>query len=164
MGSLPKLSRWISVETNRPLPRREYSVRSDYQMLRGINTVTVTPNSWYHEQDNLKAVVSASDFKVNKYLAKETGLNRYERIKNFNFSEGKKYWENTRDYWKEVRLKWDSIIKSKDRIKLKTKLSGKEIHEAQFEFVQKMADTKKVISSEEIKKHVESTINNFIEP
>ena len=166
----PNLSRWISVETNRPLPRREYSVRSDYQILKGVNTVTVTLGSWYHEQNNLKAVVKASgkvsDFKVSEYLSGETGLNRYERIRDFDFSEGKKYWESTKDYWREVRLKWKAVIKSKDSLRLKTKVYGKELYKAHFEFAQKMVDNKnnkKIIPPEEIKKHAESTINDFLD-
>ncbi len=158
----PNFSYWVGVESNRPLPRREYSVRSDYHILRGVNVVTVTPDSWYHEQSNFKVVVNASDLKVSDYLAKETGLNRYEQIKNFDFSEGKKYWENTKDYWKEVRSKWEALIKSKDSIKIKAKVNGKDLHEIHFEFAQKLMDKNK-LSPEEIKKHAESTINDFLD-
>lgn len=155
-------SQWVGMESNRPLPRREFSVRSDYQVLRGINTLTIASNAWYHEQNNFKAIVDVSDLKVRNYLAKETGLNRYEQIKGFDFSEGKKYWKNTKDYWKEVRAKWEELIKSKDIIKLKNKVNGKELHEVHFEFAQKLMNKNK-LSPEEIKEHAKSTITHFLD-
>ena len=36
----------------RPLPRRERSVRKDYKILLGRDTLIVTPLAWYHEQKN----------------------------------------------------------------------------------------------------------------
>ena len=181
----PNISYWISAETNRPLPRRESSVRSDYQVLRGINRIIVTPKAWYHEQHNLKAVVdskrsfepkanheqnhpkavsetSSDGFRVKQYLSREIGLNRYERIRDFDFSEGKKYWEKTKDYWKEVRLKWDDLIKSKNTLKLKTKMYGKKLYETHFEFAQKLIDGQKTFSPEEMAEQAKSTINHFI--
>ena len=159
----PNFSRWISAETNRPLPRREYSVRSDYHLLRGFNKVIVTPYAWYHEQDNLKAVVHVPGYKINQYLAREIGFNRYERITDFDFSEGKKYWEKTKDYWKQVRLKWNELIKSKDTLKLKTKMYGKKSYESHFEFAQKLIDNRKTFSHREMADHARTTINAFLE-
>ena len=47
-------STWISDETWRPLPRREFSVRKDYQVLVGTNRHTITPTGWVQEENNLK--------------------------------------------------------------------------------------------------------------
>src|SRR6185295_13483668 len=47
-------STWISDETWRPLPRREFSVRKDYQVLVGTNRHTITANGWVQEENNLK--------------------------------------------------------------------------------------------------------------
>ena len=47
-------STWISDETWRPLPRREWSVRKDYQVLLGTNRHTVTATGWVQEENNLK--------------------------------------------------------------------------------------------------------------
>ena len=57
-------SEWNSHHGYRPLPRRERSVRSDYNVLDGKNRITVMSNGWVHEQDNLKRVVSDSDSTV----------------------------------------------------------------------------------------------------
>jgi hypothetical protein len=49
------LSTWISDETWRPLPRREFSVRKDYQVLAGTNRHSVTPSGWLQEENNHEA-------------------------------------------------------------------------------------------------------------
>src|SRR5690606_21853417 len=48
------VSTWTSSLTNRPLPRREFSKRSDYQVLAAINTHVVTDDGWMHYQSNYK--------------------------------------------------------------------------------------------------------------
>jgi hypothetical protein len=50
-------STWTGGEGWRPLPRREYSVRDDYQVLIGSNRHTITPTGWVHEQQNNKVAL-----------------------------------------------------------------------------------------------------------
>src|SRR6056297_119135 len=57
----PERSWWTSEETWRPLPRREFSVRDDYDALVGTNTHIVLPTGWVHEQHNVKAVLGGAD-------------------------------------------------------------------------------------------------------
>ena len=52
-------SSWMSAQTWRPLPRREKSVRSDYDVLIGTNRHTITLNGWSQEEDNLKVVITS---------------------------------------------------------------------------------------------------------
>ena len=47
-------SAWTSKDTCRPLPRREYTKRSDYDILRAVNRHVITPEGWVHEQENRK--------------------------------------------------------------------------------------------------------------
>lgn len=115
----PNFSTWLSGETWRPLPRRESTVRDDYQALIGRNRHTILPSGWVHEEENYKAVVDesgASDSAV--YLAKELGLNRYQRVKGFDFSAGGEYWEATEDFWREVRKQWQNIIEDNKQFHL----------------------------------------------
>ena len=51
-------STWLSADTWRPLPRREWSVRDDYHVLLGTNRHTVGPTGWLQEENNLKAVLT----------------------------------------------------------------------------------------------------------
>lgn len=98
-------STWEGNETLRPLPRRESTVRDDYDALKGINRITVLPGGWVHEQDNLKHVFSR-DATTPPYLAREIGVDRYERITGFDFSAGDRYWRETKPYWAAVRAAW----------------------------------------------------------
>jgi hypothetical protein len=105
-------STWKSGETLRPLPRREYSVRNDYELLEGYNSHTVLPTGWVQEEENHKVHLArdGQESFSRRYLAKEQGLNRYERIKHFDFSAGDNYWSRTGTYWKMVRQEWSKLI------------------------------------------------------
>ncbi|MEE2628130.1 MAG: DUF6607 family protein [Candidatus Latescibacterota bacterium] len=115
-------SEWSSNYGYRPLPRRERSVRSDYNVLDGKNRITVMPNGWVHEQDNLKRVVSDTDPTVSSdvFVARELGLNRYETITDFDFSAGDDYWNKTSDFWSMVREQIENQVESKKRINVAT--------------------------------------------
>ena len=67
-------STWISDETRRPLPRREWSVRKDYQVLVGTNRHTITPTGWLQEENNLKLALGENGKPRENipYLARET--------------------------------------------------------------------------------------------
>ena len=94
---------WEGDDGWRPLPRREHSVRDDYQVLAGRHRLTVLPTGWIHEQDNLKLVLAESGTRP---LARELGVNRYERLRDFDFSAGDAYWTATGAYWARVREAW----------------------------------------------------------
>ena len=119
-------SSWTSTQTWRPLPRREKSVRDDYDVLIGTNRHTITLSGWSHEQDNLKVVTtSPSERSVGGKLhpnytvrGREIGLNRYERIEEFDFSPAINYWSATKEFWKLIRNKWQEIIASGKTYKL----------------------------------------------
>ena len=64
--------------------RREFSIRDDYDVIVGYNIQTITPTGWVHEQNNKKVVLNES----HEVLAKEIGIARYERIKDFNWDAG----------------------------------------------------------------------------
>ena len=111
-------SSWISNETKRPLPRREATVRDDYDIVIGTNTHTITPNGWVHEQNNNKATLD------NKVIAKEIGLARYQRIENFDWSSGYTYWDETSEFWRKVREVWSEKIEKSKKIKVNSDVDG----------------------------------------
>ena len=113
-------SSWMSQETWRPLPRREFSVRDDYDVLIGTNRHTITLNGWSQEEDNLKVLTGRArdrakdgrllpDYEVR---GREVGFNRYERIIDFDFQPAKRYWERTSYFWSKVRKRWESIMEN----------------------------------------------------
>lgn len=122
----PNYSTWVSDETWRPVPRRESSFRDDYQVLIGTNRHTVTPTGWVQEEGNIKTVLDDQGNPAGNapYLSKELGVARYERLKDFDFSEGDRYWELTRAYWDDVRTAWDQLIGDRKDFHLKRQVDG----------------------------------------
>jgi len=98
------MSTWISDQTWRPLPRREFSVRKDYDVLVGTNRHTITASGWVQEENNLKLATADG-----RYLSREYGVARYERIKDFDFSAAEKNFVRTEPFWAEVRAAWREI-------------------------------------------------------
>lgn len=104
-------SSWASADGWRPLPRREFSTRDDYQVLIGSNRHTILPGGWLHEQQNNKVVLDAAGQPLpdTPVLAREIGVNRYERITGYDFSPGDRYVAATAPLWAAVRAEWAAL-------------------------------------------------------
>lgn len=114
-------STWISGDTWRPLPRREWSVRDDYQVLQGTNRHTIIPTGWTQEENNLKTVLNAQRMvsDATPYVAREYGVARYERIRDADFAAADRYYERTRVFWDDVRDRWNQVFADKGAVTLK---------------------------------------------
>ncbi|MCP4912544.1 MAG: hypothetical protein GY909_05455 [Oligoflexia bacterium] len=144
---------------SRPLPRREFSVRGDYKLLMGQETLVLTANSWYHEQKAFKHEGNLINGKfAGKLLAREVGQNSYKRIKNFDWSAGLEYWERTKKYWADVRHVWNELFREQS-ITLKGSYRGSKLHSIHF----KQAEDPEVLklSPEKRRKLIKETISNF---
>ncbi len=135
-------STWIGDETWRPLPRREWSVRKDYQVLRGTNRHTITPTGWLQEENNLKLALDENGRpRANlPYLAREYGVARYERIKGFDFSPGKDYFDKTEPFWAEVRAAWSQVARTAGRYTLRKPVDQGQLFVAFFEYADRLVD------------------------
>lgn len=123
---------WKSHLTRRPLPRRESSVRDDYDVLEGYNSHVILPNGWVQEEENYK--VSLDDVgNASEYLAKELGVNRYQRISDFDWRAGDTYWQQTSDFWQLVREEFAQQIKHDDGIALNSSVDNQPLFVALFE-------------------------------
>jgi hypothetical protein len=107
---------WQSHVTWRPLPRREYSTRGDYDVLLAVNRHAITPWGWVHEQDNTKW--DRANTTGQPYVARELGVNEYRRISNFNFAPARAYFERTRGYWAGVRAAWDHELAGREPVEV----------------------------------------------
>lgn len=114
-------SHWLSAATWRPLPRREWSVRDDYQVLVGTNRHTVSATGWVQEENNLKTVLTeAGDIDQSRpYVAREYGVARYERIRDAEFASADRYYAQTRQFWDQVRAQWSQIFLKQGEVTLK---------------------------------------------
>ena len=112
-------STWLSGETWRPLPRREWSVRDDYHVLIGSNRHTIEPAGWVQEENNLKAALADNKSEAISYKAREYGVARYERIRDADFNAADRYYERTRAFWDQVRDEWSDVFAKQGEVTLK---------------------------------------------
>ncbi len=151
-------SSWESNETRRPLPRREFSVRDDYDLLVGRNRHTITPTGWVHEEDNLKVALDESDDERN--VARETGFNRYERIVDHDFSAGHKYWTKTKGFWKDVRAAWDTRLRLYDELILREIVEERRLFQVMFDYAEGIP-VEGGYDSEDGKRFITDTLDEF---
>ena len=137
---------WTSDRTWRPLPRREYTKRSDYQALEVVNRHTLTPAGWVHEQDNTKLAI-ASDGKVTS-LAREVGVNSYTRITDYDFGAGRTYWQKTGAFWTDVRGRWQRIEDANPRFTTSPEPNGEPRIEAFFTLAERVEKGEAVAPAE----------------
>ena len=116
------IATWTSDLSWRPLPRREYTKRSDYNAVSAVNRHTITPNGWTHEQFNTKVLRKPDGSQVE--LAREFGFNDYQKTTEVDFKPAYTYWEATRGYWAKVRARWDGFLLKTPGVHLKTRIDG----------------------------------------
>ena len=114
---------WTSDRTWRPLPRREYSKRSDYNALLVENRHTIVPGGWTHEQDNAK-VLRGADGSTVRTIAREFGFNDYRKDTVVDFTPAHDYWKATAGYWERVRARWAGYLEAGSGLRMKTKVDG----------------------------------------
>jgi hypothetical protein len=133
---------WTSENTWRPLPRREFSVRDDYDVLSGINRHTILPTGWVQEEDNVKVALPGVDPPATgeRHLARELGVNRYERLAEFDTSAGERYWSNTAEFWNGVRAAWTELLALRERIELVGEQSEEPLWAHMLGFAQQLDD------------------------
>lgn len=137
---------WINT-TDAPLPRREYTQRSDYNVSVRGNHVEITKEGWVHDQDNLKVLrkVGEKDF----VLAEEKGLNIYKKIEDAKCKAAQDWWTNNQTMWADVRQSWDKVFAKKKDLSLKDKVEDKRLYEHLFslESATKPKEIKEIITS-----------------
>ncbi|WP_462253217.1 DUF6607 family protein [Ekhidna sp.] len=124
---------WES-QADAPLPRREFSKRSDYNVMVRKNRHEITEFGWIHEQDNQKVMREESD----RRLASEKGLNTYSKVEDSQCSTAVAWWNENHKYWADVRSIWDEIFASKKQLSLNMKVDDKIMFMRLFELGDQM--------------------------
>ncbi len=157
-------SAWTSAETWRPVPRRESSVRDDYDVLIGTNRHTITPTGWVQEEENLKTVLEkpARLAAGTPYLARELGVNRYERTAGFDFSAGDEYWEATAPFWAVVREAWADVLERADRFTIAEEVDGRALFEPMFEYAARL-EAGEPFDAEDAEAFVRRTLDAYVD-
>ncbi|MBZ4189620.1 DUF6607 family protein [Niabella beijingensis] len=122
-----------------PLPRREYTQRSDYNILNRTNRLMITEKGYDHVQEN-KKIIRASG--TDKLLVEERGLNGYEKLDKEDCAAGEKYWEEHKGFWLALEEEWAKILDSRNRIKLTEKTGDSDLMARLFEMADEWKEKK----------------------
>ncbi len=148
---------WVHVDgksywentTSAPLPRREYTKRSDYNVTVRTNRHEITKAGWIHDQDNDKVI--REDDKEDVLLAQEKGLNTYTKVEESKCKAAQDYWKENQKKWALVRAKWDEVFARKKDLILEEKVDNKGLFKYLF-------DEEKYQTAEEINPLIESFV------
>ena len=149
---------WESI-ADAPLPRREYSKRKDYNVMKRGNRHEIKNFGWIHEQDNIKIMRGDTDI----IIAEEKGWNTYKRIDESNCKAAIDWWADNKSYWKNVRTVWDEYFKEKNIISLHTQINKKPMFSEFFELGSKVeSQTSEIFSQEkELIKNIKTIIKKY---
>jgi hypothetical protein len=130
-----------------PLPRREFSKRSDYNVMVRRNRQEIVDKGWVHEEDNDKVIRSAEG---DKLLAQEKGFNTYYRTDMSNCQVAEDWWQAKGAYWADVRAVWDELFASRQPIHLvqKDEASGQMLFMKLFGLQDELLQAKNYQSAE----------------
>ncbi|QXP51449.1 DUF6607 family protein [Cellulophaga sp. HaHa_2_1] len=130
---------WVHVDgksywentTDAPLPRREYTTRSDYNVTTRTNRQEIVANGWIHDQDNNKVI--RENGKEDVLLAQEKGHNKYVKVADSKCKSAQEYWASHEAKWQIVRLKWDEIFARNKDLLLEEKVDNKVLFKYLFD-------------------------------
>jgi len=129
---------WVHVDgksywentTTAPLPRREYTKRSDYNITLRGNRHEITNSGWVHDQDNGKLL--REEGKKDVLIANEKGYSTYKKVPEARCSVAKEWWIANNAKWEIVRNKWDEVYGRNTNLTLKTKVENKPLYKHLF--------------------------------
>jgi hypothetical protein len=131
------LSAWIQNDgktywessADAPLPRREYTVRNDYNIMHRRNRIILTQDGYMHEQDNDKVLRTGT---TDKLLVQEKGYNSYFRMDDAECKRAGDWWAKNQQFWIAVKDKWESLMAGHQTVSLKPTVQDKMLHEVLF--------------------------------
>lgn len=130
---------WVHVDgrsywentTTAPLPRREYTKRSDYNITLRGNRHEITDYGWVHDQDNRKVVREAG--KDDVIIADEKGYSTYKKVDDSQCQAAQDWWRTNYDKWAMVRAKWDDVYGRNKDLNLEAKVDNKVLYKHLFD-------------------------------
>ncbi|WP_343329490.1 DUF6607 family protein [Polaribacter staleyi] len=135
-------------ETTAPLPRREYTKRSDYNITLRGNRHEITSYGWLHNQDNSKIIREAG--KKDVVLAKEKGYNTYVKVDDSRCKAASDWWKTNNNKWQLVRNKWEDVFNRNRNLSLENKVDNKPLYKHLF--------SDKITKEDEINTIIESFV------
>ena len=137
--------------TDAPLPRREHTIRNDYNVLQRTNVHEITNYGWIHDQDNSKLVRKENEKDI--LLAQEKGHDVYTKVADSKCKLAQDWWVKNNAVWKKVRDKWEIVFSKNKDISLHKTVEKQPLFMNLF-------GLKPDASSEEVNKIIDSYIIN----
>lgn len=109
-----------------PLPRRELTVRSDYNVTKRTNRHEIVANGWIHDQDNAKILREKG--KEDSVIAHEKGFNTYVKVDDNRCKAAQDYWKKNEAKWALVRNKWEEVFARNKDLTLEEKVDNKVLY------------------------------------
>lgn len=103
-----------------PLPRREWTIRDDYNVNLRKNRHEITQFGWVHDQDNKKIIRKRGQSDI--VLSEEKGYNTYKKVDNAKCKLAQDWWAQNHNYWQKVREVWNEYYTNNNTLKLKKKV------------------------------------------
>jgi hypothetical protein len=119
---------WEGVNDS-PLPRREFTKRSDYNVMRRHSRMEILNDGWVLIQDNEKIIRNNG---IDKLVCWEKGIEKLAKG-NYDATPAIKWWNKQVNYWADVRKVWDEVYTVSSDLKLDKKVGNKMLFEALFE-------------------------------
>lgn len=138
------------------LPRREISIRSDYNVLRRHSHIEIFENGdWVLDQDNEKILRSETGEET--LICLEKGLENFKR-KTYDASDALDWWETQKEFWQEVRNIWAEIIENQESIAVQ---EDEKLYMAQFELAKQFSGEK--YDADKAKQAIRSLLAQHVE-
>jgi hypothetical protein len=140
-----------------PLPRREFSKRSDYNVLKRDNKIILTKDGgWLHEQDNQKIIRKDGR---DSLLCWEKGIERFTDLPEGKCIAAVNWWAINKSYWSDVRTVWQGLQTENKGIALEKLVDNMKLYEALFQLGDKQ--TKTNAASADNQKIIKETIVKY---
>lgn len=110
------------------LPRREITIRNDYNLLRRFSHIEIFDNGdWMIEQDNQK-ILRSEDGKEETLICHEKGIETFT-TQDYDASFAENWWEQKKDFWGIVKEIWLDFISKNEKVKI---TNDEKMYMAQF--------------------------------
>lgn len=141
-----------------PLPRRELTVRQDYNVTRRHSRMEITENGWNLEQDNEK--IYRDENGEDLLISWEKGHEIFTRG-DYDCDAGIDWWKENHRFWTDVRTVWTKTIADNKTMKFERKVDKKLMYEHLFAMGDKYTgeDYDQASAQKEIQAVIESYLN-----
>ncbi len=146
---------WEST-TDAPLPRREYTHRSDYNVMTRTNRHEMTAGGHIHDQQNIKIVREGAQ---DKPLVREAGWNTYTKVEGAKCQLAKDWWTENQSFWAQVRAAWADVFATKKDLVMEHELDGRPFWKALHALEKELTERK--AKPEEVRKQVRALIDRY---